>query len=81
MTLAVATPMAKKTQPESNQQFCEYTSLKIDVALLKRLKHAAVDSDSTIQEKASDLLNNALAKELGVEPIQRLPPKPRRGDE
>jgi len=69
--------MAKKNQPDERQQYCEYTSLKIDVALMKRLKHAAIDNDTTIQEEASNLLNQALAEALELDPIDRLPPKPR----
>lgn len=75
--MAVANTMAKKQQSEDRQQYCEYTSLKIDVALMKRLKHAAIDHDTTIQEEASNLLNQALAELLGVKTIERLPPKPR----
>lgn len=79
MALAVANPMAsKRTQAARTEgPFAEYTSIKIDVALIRPLKIAAAKAGKSIQEHASDLLNLALAEESGDKPLARLKPRPR----
>lgn len=74
-TLTAMPPMAKKN---GESEYCDYASVKVDRAILARVRAAAaLSDDATIAEYMSDALNEATAKKLNLPPIKRKPPKPR----
>lgn len=72
--VAVASMSATEKEPE----FARYAPTKLDAAVMPKAKAAAALKEQTVQEWLSDIANEASAKQLGIKPIKRLPPKPRK---
>jgi hypothetical protein len=58
-------------------EYCTYTSVKLDSALINLAKMAAADHGKPIQEWLSDAVNETASRQVGRKPIKRRPPRPR----
>lgn len=66
------------TVAEKDTEYCVYVTMKIDRDVLPFIKGAAGVERKTVQEYASDVLNEAAAKKLGQKPVKRKPPEPKK---
>ncbi len=65
--------MSKEKKPV----FCEYVSTKIDSDVLPSAKAAAAIAKQSVMDWLSDVANAAAAEQLGHEPIERKPNRPK----
>jgi uncharacterized protein (DUF1778 family) len=68
----VATPMADTADPGPP---CTYVSMKVDDQVLPLVKAAAALAGQSVQDYASDILNQAASQALGRKPVKRRTPK------
>lgn len=64
-TAAVAMSKSKE------EKFCTYTSIKIDDEVARLIRGAAGLAGQSVQDWASDILNDAAAKALNMNPVKR----------
>ena len=69
-TLFTVAATMTKPQPEE-ENYCTYTSVKIDDEVARRVRGAAGVAGESVQDWVSDVLNDAAAKILGLKKIQR----------
>jgi hypothetical protein len=58
---------------KDDDETCTYVSMKVDDQILPLAKAAGALQGQTVQEYASDVLNDAASKALGRKPLKRRP--------
>lgn len=71
MSLVASAVMSEEKQ----ENFCTYTSVKIDDEVLRRVKAAAGLDGKSVQDWLSDVANVAASKSLGKKALTRRPNK------
>lgn len=79
MSLATTTMTKQHDEsPETEKNYCTYTSLKVDDQLMPEIKAAAAFDSLSVQELVSNILNEYIAKRFKHPKINRRSPPPRK---